>query len=248
MENEEEYEVDSYWEKEKSLLSKLFQEYGYDISSINQDDLISCLHSCRSDIINQSSFYNTLNRPEDIILFIHDCQNSKVKLCGSVTNPRKGQIKGVPIEIEISETYLMGILDAAKILFGIIEKEQYEEPDELFSLEEELNKITEDQYSNMESISKFKKNVNKHYKGNAQNGRHVSIIYEFLEAKGIFKAKKEAENSGGKAEGITKEYCFIYDCLFEFEALPEAYTNKDKFDKIKYFLEAYERQTKKIFE
>ncbi|GEM_PF-5915912 len=244
----EEKEAENYWEEEKFSLSNLFKKYDFDISTINLDLLIENLHLCRSNILNIEPVYNIMNRPEDIILFIHDCQNSKIKLSGTITNPREGQIKGVPLEIEISETYLIELLCHAKELFNISELEKLEISEDIFCLEDELNIITEVQYAIMESFSRLKKEVNKNIKGLGRAGQYLNIIYIELEERGIFKAKKESKISGGKAEGITNEYCFIYDCLVKFKALPEIEDNKEKYDKIKYYFEAYERQSKKLWE
>ena len=79
---------------------------------------------------------------------------------------------------------------------------------------------------------------------NAEIGRCLAFFYDLLSKKRVFNAMNEKKEKG-KAKGITKEYCFMYDCLVFLQAAEMLEDNKEKYTKVKDWIKTFFYQSSK---
>ena len=178
----------------------------------------------------------------ELIVFLQKCLGNEIKLTSTIKNPSDGEKSGFQIH---------HVLKSPQIAFEIIkwantflEWEQdglYQSEFEwdLKPMDEKCHFYTEP-YSNEElaTIIRYEKkqlsedlSLTQH----PQNGKLASTIYFKLNKNDVFKSQQK------NGKGKTKEYAFIFDIICILRKYPDNNeANKEKYDKVKGWIKAYQ--------
>jgi hypothetical protein len=250
-------------EKEKILenqLQDLTRLYGFSSNFKLIKDAFNSFSVLVNDALGKILDSNKLQLAE-LISLLSSCRGNKITISSIVSHPKKGELKSQVKKVELSSKldlhYLSlwanTVLERAQD--GLYQYEfnwdfkEYIKHYDIYHNEIEhddfyLEPYTDEELAKALEYERNQKKKSKNYTRNAEYGSCLSFYYNLLLEKGVFSAIKEKEKSG-TASGITKEYCFMYDCMVLLRATEQLDDNKEKYTKIKDWIKAFERQNNK---
>lgn len=197
----------------------------------------------------------------ELISLLSSCRDNKITISGIVSHPKKGEVKSQSKKVELSsqlDLYYLSlwantVLEKAQD--GLYQNEfnwNFREPLKHFNKYQSLDRYddfylepyTDEELEKVLVYERKKVQQSKNFTRNAEYGRCLSIYYDFLLKTGVFIAKDEKIKSG-IALGITKEYCYMYDCLALLEATEPLDDNKEKYTKVRDWILSFEKQKSK---
>jgi len=245
-------------EKEKQL-HDLIILYRYDSSFKFIESSYSFFSSMINSVIGKFKKSNKLQLAE-LISLLSSCRDNKITISGIVSHPKKGEIKSQikkvelssPLDIHNFSLWANTVLENAQdgyyqYLFNWEFKENIKyllSNKEVVYDEFYIEPYTDDELDKILAYERTEKKKEKNYTRNAEYGRCLTSFYNTLHRLGVFTAQIEKEKSG-KASGITKEYCFMYDCLVLLDATEPLDDNKEKYTKVKDWINAFATQKSK---
>lgn len=246
-------------EKEKKLYN-LTVLYGYDYKFDFIKTSFEFFSSMIGIVIGKYNRSNNLQLAE-LISLLSSCRDNKITISSIVSHPKKGELKSQVKKVELSsplDLYYLNLwanttLDRSQDGFYQYEFnwEFNEQLKHYSTLKNEveyddfyIEPYTEEQLNTILEHERKRKKEEKDFTRNAEYGRCLISYYNFLQSKDFFNALKEKQKTG-KAAGITKEYCFMYDCLVLLEAAEPLDDNKEKYTKVKDWINAFATQKSK---
>ena len=247
-------EMDERMEMEKNekkrKITELAESYGYAYDDVKQvgSSAIFDWEIRKEKQADKGIPIGNHKQMADFIRFLRSCRGSKLKILGTITNPYAGQVKGTGVDFTLSDEHTLYFLHLYmntvlydsqdgfyQYWFDWEDKEYFWEDRGIFQpyTDEELDKIIA-----YENYSDAKNNA---IKGNGRIGKKCWHWYSKL---------KEKKSFGG---GKQKEYSFIYDLVVLEELtnyIGDGFSGtigKEKYDKVKNWISAYEKQTKRWY-
>ncbi len=254
----------SQWLKMDAEIEESFQSI---ISKYNYEEHLESIKGSfiffKSMIEDVLGKYNKSNNLEliELISLLDSCRDNKITISGIVSHPKKGEIKSQVKKVELSSKLDLFYLDLwattrlehsqdglyqYKFNWDFKEKlKHYKQNREVVEYDDfYVEPYTDEELAKILDYERTKKKNEKNYTRNAEYGRCLAFYYNLLQKKDFFTAHKEKEKTG-KASGITKEYSFMYDCLVILEATEPLDENKEKYTKVKDWINAFASQQNK---
>lgn len=246
-------------EREKKL-QELIAAYDYSAASEYISTSFIMFSSLVQSVIGAFSQSNNLQLAE-LISLLDSCRGNKITISGIVSHPKKGELKSQLKKIELSSSsdlhhlnlWANTMLERSQDGFYQYEfnwdfkdnVKHYNSIDNSVSFDDFYTEpYTEEELEKILTYERDIKKKEKNFTRNAEYGRCLAAFYNFLESNGIFTAHSN-KGKAGKATGITKEYCFMYDCLVLLNATEPLDDNKEKYTNVKDWINAFAAQAKK---